>query len=659
AGGMGSVYLCEHMVMRRRVAIKVLPASKAEDPASLERFFREARAAAALDHPNIVRAYDIDREDNLHFLVMEYVDGANLQEIVKRTGPLEVHRAAHYIRQVALGLQHAHENAGLVHRDIKPGNVLVDRNGQVKLLDMGLARFFHDDEDELTKKYEETVLGTADYLAPEQALDSHGADIRADIYSLGATFYYCLLGKPPFAEGTVPQKLIWHQTREPKAISSLRPDVPEEMQAIIQKMMAKDRTERYQTPIEVVWALDPWTRGAIPPPSDLEIPRLSQALLRSTPFAGPGTDSDQRKSTPSPTSKPAPGDPQIPVSRTPSPTIRMEKPRTGASQVVEGAPGPESESDSILTKLPVRNEKAARPRSLEIGAVERPGANDFPPSDDLQFDIAPLRQKDKRPIKREVKKQNRSIEPSLGKRRNWLLIAAGLVLLVGTVVLLFILFGSKRTPRDSRESSGQQVHRVDGSIPGALSRTIEKARSGDRILVSGTIQETDVTVKKDDLTLEAEQGQTVHWTFPASASPSSKMLMIQSASSVRIKGIHFDGGNRCEAMIVLYGKCPGVTLDTLTLANPGKHGILVSNCEGSAEKPIVVNELHFELPREKVGMFFEIREHSRGAVPLIRHLRLQRSQFEGPGTPLGAQDPSKVDLTTLSLPNNLRITPMP
>ncbi|MCS7017446.1 MAG: serine/threonine protein kinase, partial [Gemmatales bacterium] len=184
SGGMGQVFLCEHLLMRRRVAIKVLPTSKAQDPAGLERFYREARAIAAVDHPNLVRAYDIDQADNLHFLVMEYVDGVSLQELVKKVGPLPVLRACHYIYGAAVGLQHVHE-IGLVHRDIKPGNILVDRNGLVKILDLGLARFFHD-ADELTKKYDENILGTADYLSPEQAIDSHTVDIRADIYSLGA-----------------------------------------------------------------------------------------------------------------------------------------------------------------------------------------------------------------------------------------------------------------------------------------------------------------------------------------------------------------------------------------------------------------------------------------------------------------------------------------
>src|SRR6266849_9025959 len=228
AGGMGAVYLCEHIKMRRKVALKILPVQQAEDPASLARFYREARAVARLDHPNIVRAHDVDHDDKLHFIVLEFVDGCNLHDFVRKNGPLAPARAAHYIRQAALGLEHAHE-AGLVHRDIKPGNLLLDRNGVVKILDLGLARFFHEDSAAFVKEYEVGyIIGTGDYIAPEQIVDSR-VDIRADIYSLAGAMYYLLTAKSPFQEGTNAQKIIWHQVRHPKALRGLRPDVPAEM----------------------------------------------------------------------------------------------------------------------------------------------------------------------------------------------------------------------------------------------------------------------------------------------------------------------------------------------------------------------------------------------------------------------------------------------
>jgi serine/threonine protein kinase len=288
AGGMGAVYLCEHLFMRRLVALKVLPTDKATDQSAVERFLREARASAALDDHNIVRSYDVDQYDNLYFLVMEYIEGTNLQEIVSRCGRLDPIRAAHYIHGSACGLQHAHE-AGLVHRDIKPGNLLLDRQGYVKLLDMGLARFFGNKKDSVTEKYDEKgVLGTADYLAPEQAMHSN-VDIRADVYSLGATFYFLLTGQAPFQEGTVAQKLIWHQMREPRPISEFRDDVPNELLDVIRKMMTKDPARRYQTPAEVAEALTPWRDIPIPPPPEEEMPKLCpaiRALSRSTDPAG-------------------------------------------------------------------------------------------------------------------------------------------------------------------------------------------------------------------------------------------------------------------------------------------------------------------------------------------------------------------------------------
>jgi serine/threonine protein kinase len=265
AGGSGTVYLAEHQVMKRRVAVKMLPPHLNDGPAAVERFRREAQAIAALDHPNIVRAHDFRQEGPIHFLVMEYINGPSLQEVVQRQGALPVAVACEYIRQAAIGLEHAHK-AGLVHRDVKPGNLLVDASGTVKVLDLGLARYAPEGQESVTKKFDEnTVMGTADYLAPEQALSLHNVDARADIYSLGATFYTLLAGEPPFHEGSVTQKLLWHQMRSPVPLRKRRPEVPEEVDEIISAMMAKDPNERLQTAAEVAALLEPWSTGGPAP----------------------------------------------------------------------------------------------------------------------------------------------------------------------------------------------------------------------------------------------------------------------------------------------------------------------------------------------------------------------------------------------------------
>jgi eukaryotic-like serine/threonine-protein kinase len=278
-GGMGSVYLCEHVMMRRRVALKVLPTDRVHDPVVLERFFREARAVAAVDHRNIVRAYDIDRDGDMHFLVLEYVDGSSLQHIIEKFGPMHTDRAVNCIRQAADGLQHAHE-CGLVHRDIKPGNLLLDRMGTIKILDLGLARFFNDDSGPISHHDggNANVIGTADYVAPEQAIDSTAVDIRGDIYSLGVTLYFLLTGRSPYKDGSVSQKLMWHQISQPTPINEYRPDVPRKLAAVIEKMLEKDPAQRFQTPEELYLALEPWDQGAMMPP-DEEMPRLCAAVM--------------------------------------------------------------------------------------------------------------------------------------------------------------------------------------------------------------------------------------------------------------------------------------------------------------------------------------------------------------------------------------------
>lgn len=264
-GGTGVVFLAEHVKLRRRVALKVLPTDRSSQE-TLERFYREARAVAALDHPNIVRAHDVNHEGKIHFLVMEYVEGHSLKTYVEEHGALPIQEAADYVVQVADGLQHAHER-GLIHRDIKPANLLLDHTGTIKILDMGLALFFQEQDDTLTRDLSRgAVLGTADYLSPEQALDCHEVDIRSDIYSLGATFYTLLSGQPPFHASKITQKLIDHQIKEAPPLHALRPGVPRTLSNIVARMMAKKPEDRFQTPAEVIEAVVPWTMD-LPPES--------------------------------------------------------------------------------------------------------------------------------------------------------------------------------------------------------------------------------------------------------------------------------------------------------------------------------------------------------------------------------------------------------
>ncbi len=271
-GGMGAVCLAEHRRMKRTVALKVINPALLTHPGALSRFQQEVRAAANLDHPNIVAAYDADQAEGLHFLVMEHVEGQNLADYLAAKGPLPVVEACEVIRQAALGLQHAHER-GMVHRDIKPNNLMRTASGRTKVLDFGLARFACE-PGHATEGSEPTtaahltgagsVLGTADYMAPEQARDSHEADRRSDIYSLGCTLYHLLTNRPPFPEGTAPEKLRRHSSDVPHRLSALRPETPPGLVRIVDRMMAKRPEDRYQTAAEVAVALAPYATG-LPP----------------------------------------------------------------------------------------------------------------------------------------------------------------------------------------------------------------------------------------------------------------------------------------------------------------------------------------------------------------------------------------------------------
>ncbi len=261
-GGMGVVYLAKHLMMNVLVALKVLKAQATRDEGMVQRFIREAQVGSSLRHPNIVQTLDFDEINQQFYLAMEYVEGRTLSEIVKADGPLPTKLAVQYIIQAAEGLQAIHE-ANWVHRDIKPGNLILDQTGTIKIMDMGLARVQDQGADDLTRRVDGgAVLGSADYIAPEQAIDSSSVDIRADIYSLGATLYYLLVSEPPFRGATVAEKLLAHQIARPTYVNDIRRSLPEGLGDVIDKMLAKAPEDRYQTPQEVIDALTPYALGS-------------------------------------------------------------------------------------------------------------------------------------------------------------------------------------------------------------------------------------------------------------------------------------------------------------------------------------------------------------------------------------------------------------
>jgi len=253
SGGMGAVYLAVQRSMDRPVALKVIRRELARQASLVRRFQHEVKAAAMLSpHPNIVAAYDAGQAGEIYFLVMEYVDGIDLGRLVQEQGRLPADRACRYAMKAAEGLQYIHNHA-MVHRDIKPQNLMRTRDDDIKILDLGLARFAAGVWSTVTK--DDSLLGAVDFLAPEQARAAHKAGIAADIYSLGCTLYFLLTGQPPFPGGTLVQKILAHEALAPSPLSAFRADLPHGLQGVLDRMMAKDPANRYQTPAEVARAL--------------------------------------------------------------------------------------------------------------------------------------------------------------------------------------------------------------------------------------------------------------------------------------------------------------------------------------------------------------------------------------------------------------------
>lgn len=274
-GAMGQVFKASHPRLDRMLAIKMIHQGMTDRPKAMERFRREVETAGQLEHPNIAEVRDAGEYDGRPYLVMEYIEGFDLSHRVKQQGPLPIAEAVEYIRQAALGLQHAYER-GIVHRDIKPGNLLVARSSDgrpvVKILDFGLARFASEPDESTRLTEVGKLLGTIDYIAPEQASDPRGADIRADIYSLGCSLFYLLAGRPPFLGDSVVEKLGPRMTGDAPWIRADRPEITPALEEVIRRMMARRPEDRYQTPVEVAQALAPFTGQPTPPQVPMAMP---------------------------------------------------------------------------------------------------------------------------------------------------------------------------------------------------------------------------------------------------------------------------------------------------------------------------------------------------------------------------------------------------
>ena len=262
-GGMGTVYKARHLRLKRFVAVKVISQQRLPDPQAVTRFHREMEAVGRLNHPNIVQATDAGEAAGHHFLAMEFVEGCNLAQLVRFGGPLPVADACEIVRQAAVGLEHAHEH-GLVHRDVKPSNLMLTRDGTVKVLDLGLARLLDSPGDEAKATGSQQILGSPDFMAPEQAQDSRQVDARTDLYCLGCTLYFLLTGRPPFAEpqhDTRMKKVMAHVREQPTPVQSVRSDLPSSLIDLLARMLAKSPGDRPRLAAEVAEMLIPLAVG--------------------------------------------------------------------------------------------------------------------------------------------------------------------------------------------------------------------------------------------------------------------------------------------------------------------------------------------------------------------------------------------------------------
>lgn len=449
-GQMGGVYKAVHN-FGQIVALKVLPASKAKNQHVLGRFQREARLLTQLDHANVVRAFQVGEGNGVHFIVMEYLEGETLDEVLDRRERLPAGEAARLLVQVLDGLQHLHERR-TIHRDVKPANMMLcpptgDTTGDstwdatLKILDIGLGRELFDDETpegaidtQLTQ--EGSVLGTPDYLAPEQAKDARTADIRADVYSAGCVLYHCLAGRPPFPETNIMTQMVKHATEAPEPLAAVAPDAPKGLQAVLDKMLAKAPEARFQTPAEAAAALKPFATGGAAAVASKVVPAYRDWLESESNMqmpavlAKPGT-------APAPAVKPAPvakpGTATVKAPAKPSGTTKPPAPKPGTAPAAAVRPAPKP----APVPQPIQ---PAGEVDVDVELISEPGAPEpfaLPPA------AVPLPVTATEP------------PPWPPTRRDWIRLCAGAGSVVGTMgvgfVLAKLLKGGSKPPEETKE----------------------------------------------------------------------------------------------------------------------------------------------------------------------------------------------------------------
>jgi hypothetical protein len=504
-------------------------------------------------------------------------------------------------------------------------------------------------------------------LAPEQALDSHAVDIRADIYSLGATLYYCLTGRTPFHEGTVAQKLIWHQTRQPKSVTTYRQDVPEGFLAVLEKMMAKQPEQRYQTPAELVEALIPFTQEPIPPPSPDEMPKLSPAALGQSPSdvapAPPPTPASTAPSSKQRTNWP------VPSKAAPAPTRKTPTPKS-----VPRAPA-EKEAVTAPAARPVAVK--SDPETVEAAA---PAAVTTEPEGGLNWEALTSETQDavglgntatksgsRRPVARGIPAQPltklrallRRIPPA---RRAWWIAGATLGLVLLSLLVLWLMSRPARvanippTPPASSSTTWRVARSGQPDTLPLVARALQKAKPGDRIVLAEDVEETlhfdGIRTGKRDITIEAER-DGITWRLPK-AGGDKQFFVIGDASGLRLKGFTLDGQGIAEDLVVLSGRCPGLTLEGLTLKGFRESAVKIINCAGTADQPVRLSALRIQTqqPTEH-GIVFHLNPSMKD-IPINQHILVEDCSFDGPSrAPIATTGPKTyevVDFKNVPLP---------